>query len=546
MISPLPAEEFSDDDRSEDDSKLDGEDGEGEDVGKSDSKDLSRRACAPCRQSHKKCVCDSLPCPRCIRMGIASQCVYGEPKKRGRPRKVIESEGFLLSNGAVPDSSFSAAASASASASECNTTDVSSALNRKRDWYSQFLQVGHHSDPFAADPAAASAWAPHSARAMQLAADSCAMPPQSTRPRPMPRQEPPAGRTSSSIGGGGGMSMNESQQSGGAVNWEHSISSTGLALQLPDSLDDIYTPSGLEMRVGNLRHEASYLAHTMEMEAPVVPFSNMFPTPSTLDTSGIVYGGDVSTATSYATQGAMQGITSSVLNTAAPSSQPYVSSTPTTAAMTMTAPVSMPAATNATLASSFPCISGHSNFLPADPMASMSSLGLLASANADSHTPSFVDLYQSAPVGQAIWCLWGFLHVNSALCECLQYSQEELLSGRIFWPQLFPQREALLRRTSCLAFAFSGDDVHIENPGLFVRRDGTEIPCIFAVRAIRDAHRQPVYFVGQIIPLHLPSKTDHLPQIHSEIISMLKQQLLLQTMAASSQNPPFQYQEQRS
>jgi PAS domain S-box-containing protein len=132
----------------------------------------------------------------------------------------------------------------------------------------------------------------------------------------------------------------------------------------------------------------------------------------------------------------------------------------------------------------------------------------------------------NSPLGVAIWCLWGFLYVNDSWARFLGYTKEELLSGLVFWPQLFPTREMLVRRTGCLAFAFSGDEVHIENPAQFVRKDGSEITCVFTVRAVRDQVGQPVYFVGQLVPLDasmLPS-TQHVPRTNTSLLGVLQQQ----------------------
>jgi PAS domain S-box-containing protein len=108
---------------------------------------------------------------------------------------------------------------------------------------------------------------------------------------------------------------------------------------------------------------------------------------------------------------------------------------------------------------------------------------------------------QDSVFGIAIWCLWGFLSVNDVFCNILGYERDEFLSGDMFFPQLFPAREVQERRMNCLQFAFSKDEVHVENPATFVRKDGNEINCIFTVRAARDHNNVPLYFVGHLIPL---------------------------------------------
>jgi late competence protein required for DNA uptake (superfamily II DNA/RNA helicase) len=55
-----------------------------------------RQACTRCREAHTACSSE-LPCSRCVSLGMADSCVYGQHKRRGRRAYRLEESHPYLS-----------------------------------------------------------------------------------------------------------------------------------------------------------------------------------------------------------------------------------------------------------------------------------------------------------------------------------------------------------------------------------------------------------------------------------------------------------------
>ncbi|HZY40834.1 MAG TPA: PAS domain S-box protein [Anaerolineae bacterium] len=104
--------------------------------------------------------------------------------------------------------------------------------------------------------------------------------------------------------------------------------------------------------------------------------------------------------------------------------------------------------------------------------------------------------FQAAAIGKALVATNGrFLRVNSALCQMLAYTEEELLA-RTFNAVTYPADVSIGQDYFRRILAGELDSASFEKR--YVRRDGTPIWVIVSSSLIRDAQGQPSHFISEM------------------------------------------------
>jgi PAS domain S-box-containing protein len=108
----------------------------------------------------------------------------------------------------------------------------------------------------------------------------------------------------------------------------------------------------------------------------------------------------------------------------------------------------------------------------------------------------FSDAFEHAPHGMALASLTGkFLKVNKALCQLLEYGEDELLNLNF---QQLTHEEDLPGCLAHIARQIAGEQVPFSSEKRYRSKSGKYVSTLVSCSTVRDALGQPVHFISQI------------------------------------------------